>query len=127
MTWFLQLFTWWHSQTWGTRLWVWRRGRLVGEDSQGNRYFTDRKDPARRYVIYNGLVEASRIPPEWHAWLHHTVDTLPAETGYRPRAWERPHLPNLTGSEYAYRPRGSLLRGGRRASTTGDYEAWKPE
>lgn len=127
MNWFVQIFTWWNGQTWGTRLWTWRRGRLVGEDSQGNRYYQDRKDPKRRYVIYNGLVEASRIPPEWHAWLHHTVDTLPADAGYTPRAWEKPHLPNLTGTEYAYRPAGSLLRGAARAETTGDYEAWKPE
>lgn len=127
MNWFVQIFTWWNGQTWGTRLWTWRRGRLVGEDSQGNRYYQDRKDPKRRYVIYNGLVEASRIPPEWHAWLHHTVDTLPGDAGYTPRAWEKPHLPNLTGTEYAYRPAGSLLRGAARAETTGDYEAWKPE
>lgn len=127
MNWFVQIFTWWNGQTWGTRLWTWRRGRLVGVDSQANRYYQDRKDPRRRYVIYNGVVEASRIPPEWHGWLHHVVDTVPEETGYRPRIWEKPHLPNLTGTEYAYRPGGSLLRGASRAGTTGDYEPWKPE
>ncbi len=127
MNWFAQIFTWWNSQTWGTRLWTWRRGQFVGEDTQGNRYYRDRRNPKRRWVIYNGMVEASRVPPEWHGWLHNIVNDLPSETGYKPRAWEKAHLPNLTGTEMAYRPGGSLLRGAQRQKTAGDYEAWKPE
>lgn len=127
MEWFVQIFVWWRGQTWGTRLWTWRRGQFVGEDSQGNRYYRDRKNPKRRWVIYNGLVEASRVPPEWHGWLHHIVDTLPTEDTYTPRPWEKPHLPNLTGTPYAYHPPGSLLGAAVRPRTAGDYEAWKPE
>jgi len=125
--WFRQIFTWWNGQTWGTRLWTWRRGVAVGEDSQGNRYFADRKDPKRRWVIYNGLAEASRVPPEWHGWLHRTIDDAPIDAAYHPRAWEKPHLPNLSGSEYAYRPPGSLITSTPRARTTGDYQAWTPD
>jgi NADH:ubiquinone oxidoreductase subunit len=36
---FLKLFTWWNGQTFGTQLWTWRFGELVGQDEQGNRYF----------------------------------------------------------------------------------------
>ena len=35
----LKIFTWWNGQTFGTQLWTWRFGELVGEDEQGNRYF----------------------------------------------------------------------------------------
>ena len=35
----LKLFTWWNGQTFGTQLWTWRFGELVGQDEQGNRYF----------------------------------------------------------------------------------------
>ena len=28
----LKIFTWWNSQTFGTQLWTWRFGELVGED-----------------------------------------------------------------------------------------------
>ena len=41
--------------------------------------------------------------------------------------WQKDHLPNLTGTVYAYHPQGSLLRGGQRAPATGDYEPWQPE
>ena len=130
---FLKLFTWWNGQTFGTQLWTWRFGELVGQDAQGNRYYRTaggKIDPVlhfeRRWVIYNGLAEASRIPPEWHAWMHHTVDVPPTQDGYKPREWEKPHQPNLTGTPLAYRPSGSTLASGRRPKATGDYQPWTP-
>jgi len=122
----------------GTRIMTWLRGEQVGTDAFGNRYYRDkgkrklergggRFSREKRWVIYNGEAEASRVPPEWHAWLHHTVDELPADGGKPKYAWQKPHQPNLTGTPDAYRPPGSLVRGGHRAPTTGDYEAWKPE
>jgi NADH:ubiquinone oxidoreductase subunit len=130
---FLKIFTWWNGQTFGTQLWTWRFGELVGEDEQGNRYFRTRGgkiDPTlhfeRRWVVYNGLAEASRIPPSWHGWMHHTVDLPPTEDGYKPREWEKPHVPNMTGTPAAYRPPGSTLASGRRPKATGDYQPWTP-
>jgi hypothetical protein len=37
----------------------------------------------RRWVVYEGEVDGSRVPPEWHAWLHHTV-AVPPVNGGRP-------------------------------------------
>jgi NADH:ubiquinone oxidoreductase subunit len=130
---FLKIFTWWNGQTFGTQLWTWRFGELVGEDEQGNRYYRTKGgkiDPSlgfeRRWVIYNGYAEASRVPPSWHGWLHHTVDVPPTEDGYKPHEWEKPHLPNMTGTPAAYRPSGSTLASGRRPAATGDYQPWTP-
>jgi NADH:ubiquinone oxidoreductase subunit len=129
----LKLFTWWNGQTFGTQLWTWRFGEMVGKDEQGNIYYRTRGgkiDPVlgfeRRWVIYNGLAEASRVPPSWHGWMHHTVDVPPTEEVYAPREWEKPHLPNLTGTPLAYRPSGSTLASGRRPKATGDYQPWTP-
>jgi NADH:ubiquinone oxidoreductase subunit len=122
--------------TLGTRLYTWLRGEEVGRDQFGNRYYREkggghvhpdsiRKE--RRWVIYNGEVEASRVPPEWHAWLHHTVKEAPAGGEPPRRPWQKEHLPNLTGTTLAYRPPGHTLKGGRRDKGTGDYEPWTPE
>ena len=124
--------------TLGTRLLTWFRGELVGSDGFGNRYYRDkgrrqlqrgggRYSREKRWVVYNGVPEASKVPPEWHAWLHHTVDEIPRPDARVRHPWEKPHQPNLTGSPLAYHPRGSLLRGGQRAPATGDYEPWTPE
>lgn len=119
-------FTWWHDRTIGTAFFTWRRGELVGHDSSGNRYYREKRGP-RRWVIYNGEIEASRVPPEWHGWLHHTDDRIPEEGAERAHEWEADHVPNLTGTGREYHPPGSLLSAGRRNRATGDYEAWKPE
>ena len=121
----LQLFTWWNGQTLGTRFWTWRAGRFVGEDEFGNRYYCE-KGGRRRWVIYNGEAEASRIPPGWYGWMHYRSDIPPSEDFYRRRDWEKPHRPNLTGTAAAYRPRGSILTPEARPEVTGDYEPWAP-
>jgi len=78
-------------------------------------------------VLYNGIVEASRVPSQWHGWLHHTVATPPQPGEEAVQPWQKEHLPNLTGTDLAYRPPGSILRGGQRAKASGDYEPWQPE
>lgn len=124
------IFTWWNGATIGARFDIGRRARAVGQDDQGNKYFEERKPSLegrkRRYVIYNGYAEPSRVPAEWHGWLHHTFDKPPTEAPLPTKSWEKPHKPNLTGTLGAYRPPGSLSEGGERAKSSGDYEAWKP-
>jgi NADH:ubiquinone oxidoreductase subunit len=125
----LQFFTWWNGQTLGTRFHTWRYGTEVGRDEFGNVYYqggTDSEGRTRRWVIYADLTEASAIPPGWHGWIHHRVDVAPSQEKYTPREWQKPHLPNLTGSAAAYRPKGSLLSGRHRPQVTGDYDAWTP-
>ena len=122
---FTEIFAWWTGTTIGTRLFTLRKGVMVGEDELGNRYYRERSG-ARRWVVYRDLADASKVPPDWHGWLHHTAAEPPTEMGYRPKAWQKPHLPNMTGTADAYRPPGSTLRAGHRPHATGDYEAWKP-
>jgi len=123
------IFTWWNGTTFGT--WLGRRGKTrVGEDSLGNLYFEGGRDPngiPRRWVMYAGANDASRVPPEWFSWLHHQIDAVPDQALSAPRVWERPAEPNQTGTQLAYRPPGALEAGGQRARSTGDYEAWTPD
>src|SRR4051794_10122858 len=130
---FLKTFTWWNGQTFGTQFWTWLYGEFVGEDEFGNRYYRTKGgkiDPVllmeRRWVTYNGYAEASAVPPSWHGWLHHTVDVPPTQEKYQPRAWQKPHRPNLTGTPMAHRPTGSTLAKGRGPKSAGDYKAWNP-
>ena len=59
--------------------------------------------------------------------MHHRTDVVPTDAKYAPRAWEKPHEANLTGTAAASRPDGSLLNKGERPRVTGDYNAWSPE
>ena len=122
---FKNLFTWWEGASLGTAIYSWRHGKKVGTDLHGNVYYQSKKGD-RRWVIYNGLNDASRIPPDWYAWIHKQIDDVP-DTALPPAPkFLQPPVPNLTGTPYAYRPSGSLERGGHRQAASGDYEAWTP-
>ncbi len=121
----LRIVTWWNGQTVGTWLHTALHGVRVGTDEAGNSYYRSRKGD-RRWVIYNGESEASRVPPDWHGWLHHTFGEPPTAAPLPTQSWERPHVKNLTGSAEAWRPPGSLHGPARRPQATGDYEAWRP-
>ncbi len=115
----------------GTRIFTMLRGEFVGRDDFGNRYYREKRTPAgrreKRWVLYASETEASRVPPAWHGWLHHIVNYSPAAQPTEVKSWEKPHLPNLTGTPAAYRPPGHILQGGQRDKATGDYEPWRPE
>ncbi|MEO6394681.1 MAG: NADH:ubiquinone oxidoreductase subunit NDUFA12 [Devosia sp.] len=129
----LEIFAWWRGNTWGTRLWTATRGRLMGEDQNGNRYYLGRgkRGPhgvPRRMVIYGGgSADPTTIPPGWYGWMHYRTDVVPTAGDYTPHEWEKPHERNFTGTALAYRPDGSLLNKGERPRVTGDYDAWSPE
>ena len=108
---------WWFSIS------SWWRGQLVGCDAFGNRYYQHRKFSGdnlkyRRWVVYKGSEDASKVPAEWHGWLHYRTNELPALN--QPYAWTKPHLPNLTGTSLAHR---SKLESPQAVK---DYEPWKP-
>jgi NADH:ubiquinone oxidoreductase subunit len=123
---FKNMFTWWEGASFGTMLSTRRSGRQVGKDAHGNLYYAA-KQGDRRWVIYNGPNDTSRIPADWYAWMHHQIDGVPDEALPPVRKFEKPREPNLTGTAQAYRPSGALERGGQRAAASGDYEAWVPE
>jgi NADH:ubiquinone oxidoreductase subunit len=126
----LNPFTWWNGATVSTVLYGLRGKTQVGTDSLGNAYWEGGKDTngvPRRWVIYTGSTDASRVPPEWFSWLHHQIDDVPDRALPPARSWEKPGQANMTGTPFAYRPAGALEKGGNRAAATGDYDAWTPE
>lgn len=115
--------TWWHSQTLNTQLFTWLKGVSVGNDEMGNQFYTS-KDGLRRWVIFNGEMEASRVSPEWHGWLHHTRNDIPKIEPLKVNIWQKPHQENLTGTDMSYAPTGSMRRNNPKVRS--DYEAWTP-
>ena len=111
---------------------TWSSGsKLVGKDETGNKYYRAKARPGykleRRWVIYKGRPDASKVPAQWHGWLHHQSNDVPSDDvpSFR-RPWQKPHQPNVTGTNLAYRPPGHILAGGQRDKATGDYTPWTP-
>jgi NADH:ubiquinone oxidoreductase subunit len=115
----------------GTKIFTWLHGRYLGADEFGNHYYEARKagddGRKRRWVIYAAAAEPSTVPANWHGWLHHTTDKLPTVQERQRLSWQKPHQPNLTGTDQRHLPPGHLARGGHRAvSASGDYLPWNP-
>ena len=116
--------TWWNGQTLNTQLFTWRKGIKVGEDAEGNVYYRN-ADSSKRWVIFNGEIEATRVNSDWHGWLHHSWDETPEARPLAHKTWEKPHQENLTGTALAYATPES--DGREKPADRGDYEAWQPE
>lgn len=83
--------------------------KKVGIDQFGNEYYEDSAHRAknRRYVIYKGKNEPSKVPPMWHSWLHHLSDDIDKVIEHK-FSWQLGHLPNLTGTKQRFDPKNSF-------------------
>ena len=112
-----EIFTWWNSQTFGTRLITIFSGKHVGTDSFGNKYYENKS--GKRWVIYNGEVEASKIPSEWFSWIHKTNNKIQNQHDLKKYTWQKEHLPNQSGSEKSYHPKNNT------DATKKKYKTWQ--
>jgi len=117
---FKQIFTWWNRQTFGTFLYTLFYGKLVGIDEFGNKYYSN--SSGKKWVIYNNTVESSKIPPEWHLWIHSNKINKPSKN-LNKFIWQKKHEENLTGTKKAYKPEGSLSTESKKNMKK--YETWK--
>ena len=115
-----QIFIWWHRQTVGTFIYTLLTGKFIGSDQFGNKYYSNSK--GKRWVIYKNSVEASKIPPEWHRWIHFITNNKPSDNINKFK-WQKKHEENLTGSIKAYKPEGSLANKSKKNMKK--YETWK--
>ena len=116
-----QIFTWWHKQTLGTFIYTLFTGKLIGRDQFGNKYYSNSK--GRRWVIYKSDIESSKIPPDWHSWIHFLKINKPSNEEKK-FLWQKQYEENLTGTTRAYKPEGSLTSGLKKNMKK--YEIWKP-
>lgn len=101
-------------------------GKKVGVDDFGNTYyesksFTNNK-PKKRWVIYKNIAEPSKVPASWHGWLHYSFDNI-LENSHK---WQIPHIPNLTGTKYAWLHENDILSSNKKEQNL-YYQSWKPK
>ena len=103
LTFIKEILTWWNHQTIGTRLYTIFFGKLVGTDDFGNKYYENKKRK-KRWIIYNGEIEATKIPIEWYSWMHSIKNKIEETHELKKYNWQKNHLSNQTGTDKAYNP-----------------------
>jgi len=120
LSFFKQIFIWWHRQTFGTFIYTLLKGKFVGSDEFGNKYYSSSK--GKRWVIYKNRVESSKIPPDWHSWIHFLIKDIPSNEKLKFN-WQKKYEENLTGTTRAYKPDGLLSSNSKKNMKK--YETWK--
>jgi NADH:ubiquinone oxidoreductase subunit len=94
-------------------------GQYVGSDTFNNKYYQSKKQAnLKRWVVYNGYYDPSKIPAEWHSWLHFTQDHPPQMAS---KTW----IPNTTGTKFAQKNISSIENIPQTALNC--YERWTPD
>ena len=114
---FKEIFTWWNHQTLGTRLSIFFFGKFVGKDDFGNKYYQTKK--GKRFVIYNGEVDASKISDDWYSWMHFIKNRIEKSKNFKKYKWQKVHLPNQTGTNKSYHPNK------KNNEISKKYKSWK--
>ena len=99
--------------------------RLVGKDEFGNLYYEHNKNltsvgKKKRFCIYNGTPESSRVPAVFHSWLHYAVDNINIGKFLPTHKWLKQHTINMTGTSMAQKPSKSKVK-------QQYYKVWKPK
>ena len=72
----------------------------IGTDQIGNSYFESRRKDhigrKRRFVVYKGIPEPTKIPSEWYSWLHHLTNLIPGPNN-NSYNWQKIRESNKTG------------------------------
>jgi len=105
-------------------------GTLVGIDQFGNRYYENKKAlyGQDRWVDYiNPEYDATQVPPDWHAWLHHMTPYTPQQSEVQEHVptYRKAYNQNLTGTPYRYLPPKwySNSTRGRISSTSDQFDS----
>ena len=112
-----KIFTWWNRYTLSTKLKTIFFGKFVGSDTFGNKYYESKS--GKRWVIYSGEIDASKIPVEWYSWIHFTQNKIEKNHNLEKYKWQKPHKPNLTGTDSAYYPNKN------KDALEKKYKSWK--
>ena len=118
LTFLKKIFTWWNRDTFGTRIKTILFGKFIGSDEYGNKYYKNKK--GKRWVIYANEIDASKIPVEWYSWIHHMPNKIENIHKLEKHDWQKPHQPNLTGTDSAYYPNKN-----NKNATEKKYKSWK--
>ena len=70
-----QIFTWWNSQTFGTFFYTIFLENLLVKMNWVINIIKIKK--AKRWVIYKGEINASKITTDWYSWIHNISNNIP--------------------------------------------------
>ena len=99
----------------GFKIYSFLNGKLLGVDSLGNKYYQDKNNSLKRWVIYAKGFGPDSLPTNFHNWLHNTSNENPEFQNSKD---------NLTGL-VKQRVQKHIVK--HKISSTKGYNSWRPK
>ena len=99
----------------GFKIYSYLNGKLLGVDSLGNKYYQEKKNSLKRWVIYAKGFGPDSLPTHFHNWLHNTSNENPEFQNSKD---------NLTGL-VKQRVLKHIVK--HKNSSTKGYNSWRPK
>ena len=99
----------------GFKIYSYLNGKLLGVDSLGNKYYQEKKNSLKRWVIYAKGFGPDSLPTHFHNWLHNTSNENPEFQNSKD---------NLTGL-VKQRVQKHIVK--HKNSSTKGYNSWRPK
>jgi len=110
----------------GTILYSFLKGKKVGQDQQGNRFYIHRNNKKKRWVLYKKLVDPTSLEVKWQIWLTETnmnEEVTSSNVNYK---WQKNKKANQTGTPEAYHPGNETSTERKIIHKQNKNTIWKP-
>ena len=90
----------------GTLIYSFLCGKKVGEDKNGNKFYINKYNNKKKWVIYNKIIDPTSLMVAWQIWLTNKEIEPPMDlTSKKKYLWQKERKPNYSGTKKSYHPK----------------------
>ena len=111
----------------GTLLYSFLKGKKIGQDKIGNKFYVHKKNKNKKWVLYKNNIDPTSIDVQWQIWLTDIKSAEPLPDKKNNFKWQKNKQANPTGTLNSYHPKISIDK--RKKSITNDTKSsiWNPK
>ena len=110
----------------GTILYSFFKGKKIGQDKAGNKFYVHKKNKNKKWVLYKYNIDPTSLTVKWQVWLTNKNNELLVneENSFK---WQKNKQPNVTGTINSYHPKGNIDKRNKNIMKENKNSIWDPE
>ena len=111
----------------GTILYSFLKGKKVGQDKIGNKFYVHKNNENKKWVLYKYIVDPTSLDVKWQIWLTTANSNAPLSIEENNFKWQKDKQPNLTGTINSYHPKININKSKKDIKNENKNSTWSPE
>ena len=111
----------------GTILYSFLKGKKIGQDNIGNKFYIHKKIKNKKWVLYKYSIDPTSLDVKWQIWLTSTNNNVPLTIEENNFKWQKDKKPNLTGTTGSYHPKINVAKRKKHIEKKYNNSTWNPE